>query len=83
MGRMRYWLELRDKSVIVTQEQLAEALHYEPTQTSRIEKMLRDQGIAVFYGKGGCVWTTTECIAQAANQGVTSDKIKIDGLDNG
>ena len=68
---------------IVTQEQLAEAMHFEPNQTARIEKMLRDQGITVFYGKGGCVWTTTECIAQAANSELRSEKITIDGHKNG
>jgi len=65
--------------MIITQAQLAEATGYNPAQTAKIEKCLRDQGITVFYGRGGCIWTTTELIAQARIGTVTSaDTIKID-----
>lgn len=70
--------------MIVTQAQLAEAMHYGPGQTAKIEKCLRDQGIQFFYGKGGCIWTTTELIAQAHNKAVASnDHITIDGPHHG
>jgi len=58
--------------MILSQLQLAEALGFEPNQTARIEKCLTKQGIKVFYGKN-CIWTTSEIIAQAANQEVLSD----------
>lgn len=65
--------------MILSQEQLAEAMHFEPNQTAKIERCLRDQGITYFYGKGGCIWTTTELIAEAAHKALASnDDIRID-----
>lgn len=70
--------------MLVDQKQLAAALNYEPNQTAKIEKCLRDQGIPVFYGKGGCVWTTTESIAQLGIKELSSsESISIDGIDHG
>lgn len=65
--------------MLLSQEQLAEALHFAPNQTAKIEACLKSQGISYFYGKGGCVWTTTELIAQAgAHTSANSDTIRID-----
>lgn len=65
--------------MLLSQEQLAEALHFAPNQTAKIEACLKSQGITYFYGKGGCVWTTTELIARAGAQGpATNDSIRID-----
>lgn len=64
---------------IVTQEQLAEATGFEPSQTARIEKCLAQQGIVVFHGRNR-IWTTTEIIAKAAEQAISSNDphIKLD-----
>ncbi len=66
--------------MILNQSQLAEAMGFEDNQMARIERCLTKQGIKVFYGHK-CIWTTTECIAQAATQKVISENqiIKIDG----
>jgi len=58
--------------MLLSQSQLAETLGFEPNQMSRIEKCLIKQGIKVFYGNK-CIWTTTECIAQAAKEEVLSE----------
>ena len=50
---------------VLTQQQLAEATGYHPHEAKRIRKCLESQGIRVFSGKGGVVWTTTECVAEA------------------
>ena len=65
--------------MILSQEHIAQAMHYDPSQTSKIEKCLRGQGITYFYGRAGCIWTTTELISQAAKQTIAAnDPIKID-----
>lgn len=65
--------------MLVTQAQLAEATGYKPDQAARIEKCLRDQGIQLFYGRAGCIWTTTELIAQAHQSALASgEHITID-----
>jgi len=58
--------------MLLSQKQLAEAMGFEPNQMSRIEKCLIKQGIKVFYGQK-CIWTTTECISQAAKADVLSE----------
>jgi len=70
--------------MLVTQAQLAEATGYQPDQAARIEKCLRDQGIQFYYGRAGCIWTTTELIAQARAHTLTSaEHIKIDSNPHG
>jgi len=65
--------------MLVTQQQLAEAMHFDAGQTAKIEKCLRDQSIQFFYGRAGCIWTTTELIAQASAHTLTSaENITID-----
>lgn len=65
--------------MILSQEHIAQAMQYDPSQTAKIEKMLRSQGITYFYGRAGCIWTTTELISQAAKQTIAAnDPIKID-----
>jgi len=65
--------------MLLNQTQLADAMGFAPNQMSRIEKCLIKQGIKVFYGHK-CIWTTTECIAQAKKEEVLSvaQEIKID-----
>jgi len=58
--------------MLINQTQLAETLGFESSQMSRIEKCLLKQGIKVFYGHK-CIWTTTECISQAAKADVLSE----------
>lgn len=67
--------------MLLSQEQIAEALHFEPNQTARIEACLRSQGIPYMYGKGGSITTTSEAITYVLLNGKTGmDTLKIDGI---
>lgn len=49
--------------MIVTQETLSDATGYR--DAARIRKCLTNQGIKVFTGKNGRIWTTTDLISKA------------------
>lgn len=61
---------------IIRQEELMEATGYE--RRADLERCLRDQGITLFYGKGGKIWTTSEILAQVADGGRIDAPIQID-----
>ena len=64
---------------ILTQDDLEEITDYR--QTADIARCLREQGVRVFTGKGGKVWTTIQLINAAGGvtpgESTNSDSIEI------
>lgn len=56
-------------SDILSQSDLAELLGYHPQQKARIRKKLEDQGVKVFIGKTGQVFTFIRCFTDDREQG--------------